>query len=201
MAPAARRTSVAALLVALALLPVPAQAQHRARGVGIHAQSSHTHQRFHHRPFGSRVVVVAPFVPFGFYSAATVSSPPSFYDPPPPAMYPASTAYGPTPAYAAPPAPMSPPPQLQQDLDPQQREVVFPTGRYVLRGDGITTPYTWVWIPNPPTAPPGGAQPDSGARDGERAIYAWTDGNGVTTWTDRLSRVPPEYRASARRDF
>ena len=198
MASAARATSVALLLV-LAALPVTAQAQHRGHGARTHAQPAN-HQRFHHRPFGSRVVVVAPFVPFGFSSATSLYSPPQFYDPPPPVMDPAPTAYGPTPAYAAPPAPIYPPPQLQQDVD-LQREVVFPTGRYVLRGDGITMPYTWVWIPNPPTAPPGGAAPDSGARDGERAIYAWTDGNGVTTWTDRLSRVPPEYRASARRDF
>ena len=135
MAPAARVTSVALLLLLLAALPVTAQAQPRGHGVGgTHAQPS-SHQRFHHRSFGSRVVVVAPFVPFGFYSAATAYSPPPFYDSSPPVMYPAPTAYGPTPAYAAPPAPMYPPPQLQQDLD-LQREVVFPTGRYVLRGDG-----------------------------------------------------------------
>src|SRR5499433_2261892 len=154
MAPAARGTSIAALLIALALLPLPAQAQHRGGGVRGHAQASHgvgvrghtlpSHgqQRFHHRPFGSRVVVVAPFVPFGFSSATSLYSPPQFYDPPPPVMDPAPTAYGPTPAYAAPPAPIYPPPQLQQDVD-LQREVVFPTGRYVLRGDGITMPYTW----------------------------------------------------------
>jgi hypothetical protein len=73
----------------------------------------------------------------------------------------------------------------------------------VLRGDGINTPYTWVWIPNPPKAPPGGAAPpsDSRSRDIDRGVYAWTDGNGVTTWTDRLSQVPPELRATARREF
>jgi hypothetical protein len=35
---------------------------------------------------------------------------------------------------------------------------------------------------------------------GERTVYAWTDANGVTTWTDRLSKVPPEHRANARRE-
>lgn len=35
-------------------------------------------------------------------------------------------------------------------------------GRYVLRGDGITTAYQWVWIPNPPSTPP--AARDSAAR-------------------------------------
>src|SRR5215831_2108140 len=141
MASAARATSVALSLV-LAALPVTAQAQHRGHGARTHAQPAN-HQRFHHRPLGSRVVVVAPFVPFGFSSATSLYSPPQFYDPPPPVMDPAPTAYGPTPAYAAPPAPIYPPPQLQQDVD-LQREVVFPTGRYVLRGDGITMPYTWV---------------------------------------------------------
>ena len=199
----ARGTSIAVLLSALALLPVPAQAQHRGgRSGGVHAQPSHGQPRFHHRSFGSRVIVGAPFFPFGFYSAASAYSPSPFDDPGPPVMYPTPMAYGgPPAAYAAPPAPMYPPPQLQQDLEPQQREVVFPTGRYVLRGDGINAPYTWAWIPNPPTAPPSGAAPDAGARDAERAVYTWTDANGVTTWTDRLSRVPPEFRATARRDF
>ena len=33
--------------------------------------------------------------------------------------------------------------------------VQYPHGRYELRGDGIQTPYQWVWIPNPPPpAPP-----------------------------------------------
>jgi len=196
-------TSIAASLIALAFLPVTAQAQHRGPGVRSHGQPSHQQQRFHRRPFGSRLIVVAPFVPFGFYSTASVYSAPPVYDAPPPGMYPTPAAYGPPPAYAAPPAPLYPPSPspLEQDIDPMPREVVFPTGRYVLRGDGINTPYTWVWVPNPPTAPPGSAAPDSGARDGDRVIYAWTDANGVTTWTDRLSRVPPEHRATARRDF
>jgi hypothetical protein len=31
---------------------------------------------------------------------------------------------------------------------------VYPHGRYVLRGDGITVAYRWVWVPNPPPSPP-----------------------------------------------
>jgi len=187
-------------LVLLALLPVTAQAQHRAGGQHrVHGQPPLQHHRFHHRPFGSRLVVVAPFVPFAYGSAPSVvySAPPVYYYAPPPVVYPAPAAYTPPPASAAPPAPAYAPPP-QQDIDPIQREVVFPTGRYVLRGDGINTPYTWVWIPNPPTAPPGGAP--TSARQVERALYAWTDANGVTTWTDRLSKVPPEHRAHARRE-
>lgn len=32
--------------------------------------------------------------------------------------------------------------------------VQYPHGRYELRGDGVTTQYHWVWIPNPPPPPP-----------------------------------------------
>jgi len=31
-----------------------------------------------------------------------------------------------------------------------EREVVYPHGRYVLQGDGVTTPYRWIWVPNAP---------------------------------------------------
>jgi hypothetical protein len=189
MTTAIRVASAGTLLVVLGLLPAAADAQHRGQGHG------HGHHRFHHRPLGSRLVVVAPLFPFGYYAASSVYSAPPVYYAPPPVAYPAPPAYGPAPAYAAPPAPAYAPP-LRQDVEPIQREVVFPTGRYVLRGDGVSTPYTWVWIPNPPTAPPG---TPSGSRETERAIYAWTDGNGVTTWTDRLAKVPPEHRANAQR--
>ena len=41
-----------------------------------------------------------------------------------------------------------------------ERNVVrYPHGRYVLRGDGVTTAYQWVWIPNPPPPPPPGPLP------------------------------------------
>ena len=203
------RTSAAAVVV-LSLLPMAAEAQHRApRLSGVQAQHrlqapSHrghgqpSRHHFHHRGLGSRLVVVSPFFPFGYYSATSIYSAPPVYYAPPPVVYPPPAAYGPAPAYAAPPPPTSAPP-LQQEIEPLQREVVFPSGRYVLRGDGINTPYTWVWIPNPPTSPPGGTP--SGSRNVERSAYTWTDADGVTTWTDRLSKVPPEHRATARREF
>ncbi len=31
-----------------------------------------------------------------------------------------------------------------------QREVVYPNGKYVLYGDGVTQPWQWVWVPAPP---------------------------------------------------
>ena len=120
--------------------------------------------------------------------------PPVYYSPPPPSYY------GPPPAYAPPPPAPAYAPPVQQDVQPIQREVVFPTGRYVLQGDGVSTPYRWVWIPNPPTAPPPAPGTPSGAIEKARPIYAWTDANGVTTWTDRASKVPPEHRANARRE-
>src|SRR5262249_29291230 len=212
MKPAVGTVTIGAALALMALGPASATAQHRGgqarSGMGArnfsHNNFGDQHNFHHHR--GSRFIVVAPFVPFG-YTSAFVDPSPVVYAAPPPMYYPPPTsAYGPPSAYAAPPPPSYAPPtaqpQLQQDLEPIQREVVFPTGRYVLRGDGINTPYTWVWIPNPPKAPPGGASPaHSRTRDADRAICAWTDGNGITTWTDRLSQVPPEHRATARRDF
>jgi len=214
MTAAVRAVGVGAAVILLTCLPAPAAAQRRGGhgfhggGHGLHASGhgfrggghgfhggGRGFQHFHNRPFGSRLIVVSPFVPFGFYSAPPFDySPPVAYTAPP--AYGPSLAYGPSPAYAAPPPAYAPP--LSQDVQPIEREAVFPTGRYVLRGDGVNVPYTWVWIPNPPTAPPGGAPSSSMA--GERTVYAWTDANGVTTWTDRLSKVPPEHRANARRE-
>ena len=71
--------------------------------------------------------------------------PPGGVCPPPAAYYPPPTYYAQPArkrAYAA-PAP------------PVQNEVVYPHGRYVLRGDGVTSAYQWVWIANPAAAPSG----------------------------------------------
>ena len=83
--------------------------------------------------------------------------------------------------------------------------VEFPTGRYELRGDGITEPYRWVWIPKPPTAPPAEppspVPPTSGEAGPTRhaPLYRWTDEQGTLHYTDRLTAVPDRYRAKARR--
>src|SRR4029450_1454832 len=97
---------------------------------------------------------------------------------------------------------------------PAPNVVQFSTGRYELRGDGVSSPYTWVWIPNPPTSPPppppptatappaaepGGASASSSpapARVGQ--LYRWTDKDGVVHWTDRLDAVPEQYRQRVR---
>jgi hypothetical protein len=93
-------------------------------------------------PYRAPAVVVAPRP---LYSAP----PPTYYAAPP--AYGAPGVYGTAPAYANQtynaPAPVQP------------RVVQYPHGRYVLQGDGITTAYQWVWIPNPPSPPPPAAPP------------------------------------------
>ncbi|MBI3825933.1 MAG: hypothetical protein HY294_08055 [Candidatus Rokubacteria bacterium] len=66
-----------------------------------------------------------------------------------PVVYPAPVYAIPASTYAAAPAPVA-----------VRREVVYPHGRYVLYGDGVTTAYQWVWLPTPtPPPPPPGAPP------------------------------------------
>jgi hypothetical protein len=57
----------------------------------------------------------------------------------------------PYPVYS-PPVVVEQPPVVHQQ--PVQREVVYPNGRYVLYGDGVTQPWQWVWIPADPAVPP-----------------------------------------------
>src|SRR2546430_2688230 len=95
MTAAVRAAAVGAALVFLGLPPATAGAQQRGHG----------HHRFHHRPAGSRLIAVGPFVPFGFYSAPpAVHSPPvGYYAPPPRSYSPRPPSYDcPPPAHAAP---------------------------------------------------------------------------------------------------
>jgi hypothetical protein len=51
---------------------------------------------------------------------------------------------------------MEQPSVVHQQQPPVQREVVYPSGKYVLYGDGVNQAYQWVWIPapvSPPTPP------------------------------------------------
>ena len=70
--------------------------------------------------------------------------------------------YAPPPVYAAPPPVVYQPPasMIYQQAPPAplvQREVVYPHGKYVLYGDGVTQPWQWVWVasgvPTPPPPP------------------------------------------------
>ena len=64
----------------------------------------------------------------------------------------APLVYAPPPVYAAPPVvyqtPMiyQQPPAAAPPAPMVQREVVYPHGKYVLYGDGVTQPWQWVWV-------------------------------------------------------
>jgi hypothetical protein len=83
--------------------------------------------------------------------------------------------------------------------------IQYPTGRFELQGDGITTPYRWVWIPNPPPVPPAAPPaprvpaPVDPAPSRQSELYRWVDDEGVANWTDGWDSVPQKYRAQARR--
>ena len=162
------------------------------------------HRPFVH-PFGQPSVFhpffLHQFVPF------VVAAPPYVVFAPPPVLF-----TPPPVIYLQPPQVltlMPPPPP------PTPSVIEYPNGRYTLRGDGSTTPYTWTWIPTPPPAPPETlplvppaapsdmrADPPSTAQrpSAPRAeIHRWTDERGVTTWTDRIGKVPERYRAQAQR--
>ena len=154
------------------------------------------HHRFdgqrHHHGFRNRSV-------FPLFVGPSVVAVSPFLDAP----Y-ASVPYpAPAPVYAAPQTYAAPAPP------PVPRVVEFSTGRYELSGDGVYTPYAWIWIPNPPVAPPAppppaappgppAAAPDPGPRRAPATLYRWTDEGGVTTWTDSLEKVPTRYREHAR---
>jgi hypothetical protein len=204
-----RRAAVTALALvvgAVALAPAAAEAQRRGAGrpAGGAGFSGASHRGVHHgapgpRGFGHRrfggVVLLAPPL---FWYGSDFSGDPGYASTP---AY--APAYGPSVVYApspgslsvAPPAPPTPPPTV----------VELPTGRWELRGDGINVPYRWVWIPNPPTAPPSGPS-DGGAPGpssrpeppGNTRVYRWTDAEGTLHLTDRLDQVPPRYRPPAR---
>ena len=119
--------------------------------------------------------------PVAAFGVPVYVGPPAYYDP--------SVEAPPPVAYAAPPIPPAP------AAPPPPSEVVeHSDGRYILRGDGISVPYRWVWVPNPPPAPPtAAAKPDV-------RLYAWTDEHGVLNVTDRLDKVPQRHREQAKRN-
>jgi hypothetical protein len=176
------------------LAPAYAFADRRHHGRD-HSHRLHTvpPQRVFPRKFfhghAKRFGVIAP--PVVTYAVPSYAAP--VYAPPPPVYYP--------PVYTpAPPAYSYAPP-------PMQTVIEFPNGRYELRGDGITTPYRWVWIPNPPTSPPAdeappapSVTPPAPAEPARRIdVYRWTDDEGVVHLTDRWEKVPEAYRTKAKK--
>jgi hypothetical protein len=171
-----------ALLVAVTHSPAAA-ADFRGRGHGAPHDG-----RFLRHPRTVVIVAPGPISGFDYVSPPAYATPPPVYVPVPVAYPPAPTSYQPA---------------------SMPRVIEHATGRYELRGDGVTAPYVWVWIPNPPAAPPPppsappAADPDPprgrpAPRPGSQSVYRWTDDRGVTTWTDNLEKVPPRYRAEAK---
>lgn len=87
------------------------------------------------------------------------------------------------------------------------RVVEFSTGRYELRGDGVSSAYRWVWIPNPPAAPDAPPEPPAApavapapptvtaeAPSRPSRLYRWVDADGVVHLTDNPSLVPVQFR-------
>jgi hypothetical protein len=119
------------LAILTALVPMAAEANGRG------------HRGFHR---GGRVFVGigVGFPCCGFYPW------PYYY----PTYYPAPVVYtAPEASYTAPAA------TYTQQAPQVDREVIFPEGRYILQGDGVTTAYKWVWVPNPPAPPTAPPQP------------------------------------------
>jgi hypothetical protein len=163
-----------------------------SRRGGHHQPSGHSPggRAFAHRPFRGGIVVFAP--PLWYGSDFPYGSNPS---------------YGPAPVYV--PA-AGGTVALGPQAPPMPGVVQYPTGRWELRGDGLTAPYRWVWIPNPPSAPPASMPPagepmsptpPASSRPeppGNTRVYRWTDGQGVLHLTDRLETIPERYRSGAR---
>lgn len=157
-------------------------------GLGGHTpKHPAVHPPFVHRPFhwGNRRFVSTPPAWYGsvpYYAPAPVYNPPVVI---PPVVI----------ALAPPPPPM---PSV----------IEYPTGRFEMRGDGVTSPYHWVWVPNPPAAPPTPPPPPPAPRapvatepssSRPSQLYRWIDEDGVANWTDAWDSIPERYRAQAKR--
>ena len=183
----------AAVIGVSAVLPGTASAQGRFV----------SHDRVTTMPSGQVMIpparrpVSRPFVPHAFVPIA-VFPPPAYSYSPPAAVYDQPSA-----TVIVSPAPPTIVPTV----------IDYPTGRYELQGDGITTAYRWVWIPKvpaPPLAPPEGpagvteARPQT-AKERPKAppkdIYRWTEDDGVTHWSDQKEGIPARYRSKAELTF
>jgi hypothetical protein len=173
-------------------------ARHRVARVVPHriVHPHHPHHR-HHRVFTAFAPPVALYSPGIQYVAAEAPAPPAVTVSP--VIYTAPGVYVSPPPVGQPAAAVATPAE-----SPIPRVVEHATGRYELRGDGTTTPYEWVWIPHPPSAPPAAAPPSArepsalpGATD-RAPSYRWTDEDGTIFLTNRLDRIPEPHRAQAR---
>jgi hypothetical protein len=135
----------------------------------------------------------------GFGSFGALSSPFVVYATPP--YDSGAPAYAPPPVYYGAPMVSAPPVTSVMSIQPApppRPNVEHSTGRYELRGDGIATPYAWVWVPNPPPPPSGPPPAEESGKPRRQDLYRWTDEQGVLHLTDRLETVPPEHRGRAK---
>jgi hypothetical protein len=157
------------------------------------------HHRFPPRAFVSWVPPAVWYTPSALYEPPSATPPPVVTVAP--VIYASPTVYVSLPV-ASPQAATVPVVSSGEELTP--RVVEHPTGRYELRGDGVATPYVWVWRPHPPAEPPAGPtsaaeQPRVGADRAARRTetYRWTDEEGTTFLTNRPERIPQSYRSQA----
>jgi hypothetical protein len=137
------RRAVAALLIVVLTLAVaasPAQACIECVALGLASFAVFT--QLVSALAAPRVVYTVPGYYAPFYSVPyawpypAVSAPAPYY--PPASYYPAGYQAVSYPVAAAAPAGWTGP-----------RVVQYPHGRHELRGDGISVPYAWVWVPAP----------------------------------------------------
>lgn len=150
-----------------------------------------------HRSFVTGGLIGAYGAPFYYDSAV---GDPLVYD---------TSVYAAAPVYTAPPVyiPVAVPfaTSVVPAAPARPSVMEFPEGRYELRGDGVSTPYNWVWIPNPPAAPPASTSPPTAPSSGDRSpmrrsqLYRWVDEQGVMHLTDNADTVPEEFRKQAKR--
>jgi hypothetical protein len=165
-------------------------------------------------PLDSRFAPAPPFRHHfhgGFVPSAVIAPPVIVVVPPDGGYYDQAGTYYGSPddsgvIYTSPMGDTQPAAMIAPSAPPTPNVIQYPTGRYELRGDGLTTAYTWVWIPNPPPPPPAAppmaapSSPGPSWSSSPGRAYRWTDAEGVLHLTDRLEAVPPEYREQAKQN-
>ncbi len=186
----------------------PPSSQQHGFHHGSKAQRDFNHDRFRHHHGGRS---------FFSWGAATVYVPPWYYGYGTLPYYSGPPAYSGVPTYYEPTysAPWPNGPRVGGSVSvavapPAPNTIQYPNGRWELSGDGMTTPYTWVWIPNPPPPPPAGPPAPPAESSGEQPtssgrspappskIYRWIDEQGVVHLTNRADAVPTMYRSQAK---
>ncbi len=189
------RHAVPALAILLAALTGARDAQAQGVGRGLVPMPPVTHPGTRPpslHPMHPHPIKHFPYWGYGGYA------PPVFYTP---YASPESTVvYQPVIVYGQPDE-IQPSPSMELGLPPMPSVIPYPDGRYVLRGDGLTSAYCWVWIPNPPSAPPEKSPapiaPGPAASRGG-ALYRWVDDQDVVHYTQGWDAVPERYRAQVK---